>query len=222
MREADMKVIMGNRIKMVILILIFSYTGLVLSCLSTPDERWTGNFWKVQPFSESTVRLHVVAKDNERDSQLFKMKIVESVQDLLAEEGFPRADRCNSYYLLKNLSRIEYRLRQHAGTQTDFPPEISVFLTKEEFPLRAYGRMIYPSGEYTALKIVIGEGLGDNWWCLLFPALCLPFAEAVEVKNDDSSQSGTEDRIEKKELPAPKKGWRLFIFERWNRWFAGS
>ena len=71
----------------------------------------------------------------------------------------------------------------------DYGARISV--GKEEFPERNYGGEVYPAGEYTALIVELGEGEGENWWCVLFPSLCLS-----AVKGDDSVEAGlTADQI---------------------------
>ena len=57
-------------------------------------------------------------------------------------------------------------------------------ILEEEFPERNYAGEVYPAGEYTALIVELGDGTGDNWWCVLFPSLCLSAVraeEAVEV-----------------------------------------
>ena len=54
------------------------------------------------------------------------------------------------------------------------------YLTKEEYPRRVYGDAVMPAGEYTSLRIVIGEGEGHNWWCVLFPTLCTGFSYSEE------------------------------------------
>ena len=59
---------------------------------------------------------------------------------------------------------------------------VNLQLTIEEFPYREYGSHIYPPGKYQALKIILGEGQGENWWCVLYPPLC---HEALYDEFDD-------------------------------------
>jgi len=49
---------------------------------------------------------------------------------------------------------------------------VQVYLTEEEFPLKAYGDLLFPSGSYEALRIDIGDAEGGNWWCVVYPGLC--------------------------------------------------
>ena len=57
----------------------------------------------------------------------------------------------------------------------DYP--VSVNVVNEYFATRCYGDLTMPAGRYTAVKVVIGEGAGHNWWCVMFPPLCLPAAQ---------------------------------------------
>jgi stage II sporulation protein R len=63
----------------------------------------------------------------------------------------------------------------------DYP--VSVLLGKEEYPTRSYENCCFPGGTYVSLRVCIGEAEGQNWWCVLFPPLCLSAASA----NDDQS-----------------------------------
>lgn len=219
----------GTKLEIIIMILAFFCTCLALTGLTAFSEARKRGFWDVQPVLASTVRLHVVADSNEPGSQALKMKIVEQVQHLLAEDK-PRWIGCDyQHYLQENLSWLEKQLQQYAGTITTFPPGIKLNLVREEFPLRAYGRIIYPPGEYTALKVIIGEGNGDNWWCLLFPPLCLPFAQAAEPGKQQEvlNKPGDHAEIDSNGVngAAPSEaagGWKFLITERWNRWFRNN
>ena len=59
----------------------------------------------------------------------------------------------------------------------------------EEYPTRDYGEYTFPAGHYRSLRVTIGEGEGQNWWCVLFPPLCLDIATDT-VPNDDALQVG--------------------------------
>ncbi len=210
-----MKLRAGCRLEIIITIFVFFCTCLASSGLSSFNEARNNSFWVVEPVSASTVRLHVVAHSNEPDSRIFKMKIVEQVQRLLTEEKSRLTGHDYQPYLYENLGRLEQQLQQYAATIMAVPPMIVVDLVREEFPLRAYGRIIYPPGEYTALKVIIGEGNGDNWWCLLFPPLCLPFAQVADIgENQAGSDSGCINEAE----PSETGGWKFVLTERWSRW----
>ena len=58
-------------------------------------------------------------------------------------------------------------------------------LSEEEYPIRTYGAVCFPSGRYLSLQILIGEAEGKNWWCVLFPPLCL--SAATETKENEDA-----------------------------------
>ncbi len=208
-----------------ITLLLFSTTTL----MEAFGDKASGNFWSVAPVDHSTVRLHVIADSNDPASQSFKMDLVRKLQNLLVEDKSNWVGSNPLFYLEANKEKFEQQLQQYADTRLGSPVPISVSLGREHFPLRSYGRFIYPPGEYNALKVVIGAGQGDNWWCLLFPPLCLPYAEApaaAEVKvspdcqvegpenSDASCQTGSEHKNQ--------RAWKSFIGERIERWFRSN
>ena len=58
-------------------------------------------------------------------------------------------------------------------------------LGRYDFPERDYGGALYPAGEYTALRVVLGEGAGQNWWCVLFPPLCILELPDGEIEDEE-------------------------------------
>ena len=76
-------------------------------------------------------------------------------------------------YLEENLPKIE-SVANHVLAQAGFSDTARVSLCVEEFTTRVYDTFTLPAGLYESLRIVIGEGDGQNWWCVVFPSLCLP------------------------------------------------
>ena len=96
---------------------------------------------------------------------------------------------------------------------------VSIAIEKVYFPTRQYGDTTLPAGKYDALRVVIGSGEGHNWWCVLFPALCLPAAEDTPELSEvltpgelDTVQGG-----EKYEVRF--KLWEMYEWVRDN-WFS--
>lgn len=70
-----------------------------------------------------------------------------------------------------------------------------------EFPTKLYGDMVFPQGRYEAVRVIIGEGRGHNWWCVLFPPLCLVSSQDQGLTlNADSAYSGYEVRLKLREI----------------------
>lgn len=176
--------------------------------------------WQVQG-GERIIRLHVRASGDSPAEQRFKMALVAQVRQFLSDRAFSPGDSYSGYrdLLCRNLPALEKDLRRFAGESAVKAP-VTVKLCREDFPLRTYGRRIYPAGSYSALVVTVGEGSGENWWCLLFPPLCLPPAEIEDEKTGpgepgsgelESASPGKAPPGEEK-APAPA-GWRSKFWE---------
>lgn len=152
-------------------VLIVIAVAFLLLLLLSQDRRCA---WQVQK-GTPVIRLHVRAAGDSPEEQSFKMALVSRVQEHLAGRALSQSGDCSTY--LDSLRASLPGLREEMLRFADGAGEegaIAVELGQEYFPLRTYGRRIYPAGRYTALVITVGEGSGENWWCLLFPPLCLP------------------------------------------------
>ena len=96
------------------------------------------------------LRMHVIANSDCGADQQLKLMVRDAVLEAAAREVIERAGY-------------------------DYP--VSVNVVNEYFATRCYGSLTMPAGRYTAVKVVIGEGAGRNWWCVMFPPLCLPAAQ---------------------------------------------
>jgi stage II sporulation protein R len=124
------------------------------------------------------LRLHILAESDSPADQAAKYALRDYI---LAEFADDLAD-CDTLEQaharsLELLPEIEQSARSFAERD-----DISAEITQMFFPTRVYGRQTLPAGNYAALRITIGEGNGRNWWCIMFPALCLP---AVSANSDN-------------------------------------
>lgn len=162
--------------------------------------------WQVCRPLEPVVRLHVRAAGDHPADQRFKMGLAAYVRQILAEECPPQTNDNEVYlqFLKAYLPEMERSLQEYAAAAAPHPgaARITARLNREKFPLRTYGRRIYPAGTYTALTVTIGEGAGENWWCLLFPPLCLPLARTTE---DPVREKNAVAAAGLKESPRPNK-----------------
>lgn len=143
--------------------------------------------------SSKIVRLHVVANSDSETDQAVKLQVRDAVlartQSLLAGRDDPVAA------LREGLPRIETAanaalLRAGSGDRA------SVSLGSELFPTREYETFSLPAGRYTALRVTIGEGRGHNWWCVVYPSICLSAsAEEFERAAQAAGLTGGEIRL---------------------------
>ena len=141
---------------------------------------------------EELVRLHVVANSDSAEDQALKLQVRDAVTESLAEAMADIADVDQAKaYLRENLPKIE-KLARETLQAAGCDDAVAVSLTEEAFDTRYYDTFTLPAGIYEALRITIGEGEGQNWWCVVFPTLCLSatsedFEEtAVEAGMPDS------------------------------------
>ena len=142
---------------------------------------------------ESLIRLHVVgASDEDRDQEV-KLQVRDAVTAWLQEEmtGIHNAQQARDY-LREHLVQIEAvanRALEAAGAENS----ATVSFLEEEFPVREYDTFTLPSGVYHSLRIRIGEGSGRNWWCVVFPTLCL--GATTDDVHDTAVSSGFDEEL---------------------------
>lgn len=171
-------------------------------------------------FAENLIRLHVIAHSNSPKDQDLKLVVRDEV---LREAGQILGDIDNkerAYELLmKNAERLETRAQEVvARLGFDYPVEVK--MGQYVFPYREYASMALPQGTYDAVRVEIGAAAGDNWWCVLFPPLCLAELEGANenlVAIDKEGSSGKrivlrlklwEHVVETRYAQALQKWWR--------------
>lgn len=140
---------------------------------------------------ESTLRLHVIAASDSTEDQTVKLLVKDAV---LAEHGerllTVESKEAAEEYLTSNLSAIEKTVRNTLSENGVLTP-FSVTVGEEYFDTRTYGDVTLPAGKYTALKIAIGEGKGQNFWCMLYPALCVAPALGEQMTAEEAYKDTT-------------------------------
>ncbi len=127
--------------------------------------------------SSKLVRLHVIAVSDDEAEQELKLQVRDRVLEYLAPKLEGAEDAAAAREIIaESLSGI-----QLAAQGASAGREVTVTLGQENYPTREYGSFTLPAGSYESLRVVLGEGKGQNWWCVVFPPLCLSAAEADEA-----------------------------------------
>ena len=166
-------------------------------CLLLVVSVWTwGLLQDRQYLDRELIRLHIVANSDSEWDQSVKLKvrdaIIDSISADLENEGDVQSAKA---YLRDNLSKIQTvanKTLEAAGVDS----QAVVTFCKEKFDIRKYDTFSLPAGVYNALRVVIGDGQGKNWWCVAFPALCTSattdeFEAAAQTAGMDEGLSGT-------------------------------
>ena len=127
------------------------------------------------------VRLHVVANSNGAEDQAVKLLVRDAVLEEAARwyQGAGSMEEASSQ-LCTHLQSIAGAARQVLGEQ-GVSYSATAQMTEMYFPTRDYGDFRLPAGRYRTLRVTLGEGAGKNWWCVVFPSLCLPAATQEEA-----------------------------------------
>ena len=170
---------MSNRISIAIIILL-----VCLMALSFLPVHGEGEVY------DTVVRLHVLANSDTEEDQALKLQ----VRDAILEVTAPLVEGCTTQAeaidaLNGHISDLEAAaLAVIESEGYDYP--VTVLLGEEDYPTRTYESCAFPAGTYVSLRVCIGEAEGQNWWCCLFPPLCLSAATAKEDNEDAFIQVG--------------------------------
>ena len=155
---------------------------LMALCLTLCAGLWAQK--KQRELASQVVRLHVLAVDDTDEEQALKLRVRDAVLAYLEPELAGVTDR------EKARAIIAARLQPiaEAAASASEGRKVAVSLGPESYPLRRYEGYVLPAGTYESLRVVLGEGEGHNWWCVVFPPLCLSAAgaeRAQSVMNSD-------------------------------------
>jgi len=138
--------------------------------------------------AENLVRLHVVAESDSEEDQALKLKVRDAVIDYMYDKLSEAKDIEESKRIigenLNNIKKVAENVIRSSGKESPVTTTLGTY----PFPTKKYGDITLPAGNYQALKVVIGNGQGSNWWCVLFPPLCI-----VDVTHGTISESVKEE-----------------------------
>ena len=152
--------------------------ALVISCLMS----MTGFYGACDDIREEVLRLHILANSDSEEDQALKLRVRDALL-VKADELF-RGCECKADSIeqaKKHMDELK-RTAQQVIREEGHDEPVEVCLTRMPFQTRVYENFSLPAGEYDALRVVIGKGEGHNWWCVLFPALCLPSGGSRELE----------------------------------------
>lgn len=161
------------------------------------------------------IRLHIVADSDEAYAQALKLQVRDRVNRYLAQELSGAETRQEAEHRLRTkLENIRTEAKA-ALRQAGCGDDLQVELKTEKFHRRDYDTFSLPAGTYEALRITIGQGRGHNWWCVVFPALCIPASR--RDFGDCAVQAGlTEETVKTLEQEDGYYGLRFGILDVWG------
>lgn len=143
---------------------------------------------------DNVLRLHVLADSDREEDQAIKLQVRDALlrrcEPLLRDAASRREAEEILREQLDELTEEAQKVLEQLGSNAP----VSLELSQEEYPTRAYERCAFPSGSYLSLRVRIGSGEGQNWWCVLFPPLCLSAASDRDAENAFISVGFTDEQ----------------------------
>ena len=173
--------------------------------------------------ADNVIRFHVLAHSDDDDDQALK----ESIRlDILAEFANTLSTGTSIEDTRTSLRSYLPAIRdyaQEAVRRAGFDHAVTADMSTVFFPTRRYGGLAFPPGEYEAVQIIIGDGAGSNWWCLMFPPLCYVDMTATESGQQQLADTVSEEAfllLTYQESGSPELAIRFRIVEWWQNLFA--
>lgn len=176
-------------------VLILGFLGAVLF------SDFSGVNRTLESIKSDVLRMHILANSDSEEDQALKLKVRDRLLEC-SEDIFGGADSLEE-------------MKKKAGTKLDKINSIvgevihengynyssEAKLVNMDFDTREYGEITMPAGKYDALRITIGEAEGHNWWCVMYPPLCIPAAENVEGDTDTAEDYFKADQVDMMKHP---------------------
>ncbi len=146
---------------------------------------------------DSVFRFHVLANSDSDADQALKLKVKDAVVTLAAEDmknaGVKSKSEAMEY--MKNNSARYIETAKNVIRDKGYNYDVNVTIDKHWFPLKEYGMQVYPAGEYDAYRMLIGKAEGKNWWCVLYPSLCM-IEDTRQNEPDNKSDNKSDNKYE--------------------------
>ena len=195
----------------------------VILCALIAAAFWTWNLVQDnRTLREELIRFHVIAASDSEEDQRIKLQVRDAVLASISQDLAAIGDvELARDYIRENLPKI----RQTANAVLEalgYDQTASATFEEEVFGRRDYDTFSLPAGFYQSLKITLGEGAGQNWWCVAFPGLCLP--AAGQGFEDVAAGAGFSDALTKTLSGEEDYEIRFFLLDllgSWQGYFAG-
>lgn len=157
-------------------------------------------------FEDEVIRFHIRANSDKEEDQALKLKIRDEILKEMGGKFESTRSLDESRNIIKNnmgeMKAITEKVIEKEGE--DYSVEVS--LGQDSFPTRKYGNLVLPAGDYETLLITLGEGKGQNWWCIMFPPLCFVDITHSMAYNVEEELGVT---IDKDQEPTLKLRWKI-------------
>ena len=136
---------------------------------------------------DKVIRLHVLANSDSEEDQALKLKVRDAVLEHTKDAITACADVTEAKHLIESKKDEILHICEKTIADEGYGYPVSVQFGTEKYPEKIYGTVTLPSGDYCSVRVMIGEAEGHNWWCVLFPPLCVG---AAKNERDTMTEAG--------------------------------
>lgn len=150
-----------------------------------------------ESISQKVFRLHILANSDSPYDQNLKLLVKDEILKL-STELFTDAKSVNdARHIAENNIKAFENTAQQVVEANGYTYKVSAYTDEEYFNTRKYDGFIMPAGEYNTLKIIIGNGEGHNWWCVMYPSVCISGCtdDFDEIMNDEEKEMLTSSKF---------------------------
>lgn len=136
-----------------------------------------------QNLKKNLIRFHVRANSNSQSDQAYKLKVRDAVINEISPRLGEAKTKEEAFKILKTQKKRIKNTAQEILKKEGVKQKVTVRFVQERFPEKSYGQYTFPEGIYDAVRIDLGKAKGHNWWCVMFPDLCVTKDDKVRINN---------------------------------------
>lgn len=137
---------------------------------------------------ENIFRLHVIANSDSQEDQQLKLAVRDRIISIGGDIFAQVHNKQEAETIVRPMLSEFQRAAEDVIKEQGYDYSVKVTISNEYFNTRIYEKVTLPAGKYDALRVIIGSGEGKNWWCVMFPPMCLPAAEETQALNQVLSE----------------------------------
>lgn len=136
---------------------------------------------------DSVFRLHIIANSDSSADQELKLKVRDNIINYMNTLTSSSSDKKDVISMVNNHLDSFKEIALNTIKENGYNYDVNIEIGNFHFPTKSYGDISFPAGNYNALKIEIGDAIGQNWWCVLFPPLCFVNSSTGVVPDDSKN-----------------------------------
>lgn len=167
--------------KLVTIIFLIALISFLISSIKAYSQ------YVSEDLSDSVLRLHVIANSDTSFDQELKYVVRDSLINYMNELLSKYNSKEDILYYSQNHIQDLKKIAKQAIINNGYNYDVTVELGNFPFPTKTYSNISFPAGYYDALKVKIGKGKGQNWWCVMFPPLCFVDVSSAYLSEDNEN-----------------------------------